>query len=346
LENRIVELENKKIPTMTYDFINVVSTLAEQPTNSGELNAVIFNSAKIPHNIPIKSIEIPITGNTTSEALYLVAYNVGPDNVRSLIARSSNSIIPVSGINAIWQFEESFTILDGHSLAIYIAKENSVIGSSEVNLTDTHINCPQLGSGTDTIRYAANTYGRDVFVKIHTVNSIPLNDKISSLVDLGEENTFTASNTFQKVATFNEGILSNGDIVLNNRKLLLVNDAAIEVYPGEDVPMPEGGFTHLHYYALYKEMTEKLVHNGIYHLNEMESINFALEEELDDLFSCEVVFTSGATPTVVTSDSRIKWVGDDVNAGTFTPIANVRYSCSLQYDGVFVRGMAFGIPTV
>ena len=99
-------------------------------------------------------------------------------------------------------------------------------------------------------------------------------------------------------------------------------------------------------YALYKEMTEKLVHNGIYHLNEMESINFALEEELDDLFSCEVVFTSGATPTVVSSDSRIKWVGDDVNAGVFTPVANVRYSCSLQYDGVFVRGMTFGIPTV
>ena len=154
------------------------------------------------------------------------------------------------------------------------------------------------------------------------------------------ENTFTATNRFDG------GIISNGDIVLNNRKLLLVNDAAIEVYPGEDIPVPEGGFTHLHYYALYKEMTEKLVHNGIYHLNEMESINFALDEELDDLFSCEVVFTSGTTPTIVTSDSRIKWVGDDVNAGVFTPVANIRYSCSLQYDGVFVRGMAFGIPTV
>ena len=99
-------------------------------------------------------------------------------------------------------------------------------------------------------------------------------------------------------------------------------------------------------YALYKEMTEKLINNGIYHLNEIESINFALEEELDDLFFCEVVFTSGTTPTVVTSDSRIKWVGDDVNAGLFTPITNTRYSCTLQYDGVFVRGMAFGIPTV
>ncbi len=63
-------------------------------------------------------------------------------------------------------------------------------------------------------------------------------------------------------------------------------------------------------------------------------------------YAAEVVFTSGATPTTLTSDSRIKWVGDDVAAGVFTPVANVRYSCSLQYDGVFVRGMTFGIPTV
>ena len=141
-------------------------------------------------------------------------------------------------------------------------------------------------------------------------------------------------------------MISNGDIVLNGSKLLLANDADIEVYPDNNLPIPVGGYRRLDYYALYKEITPVLLHNAIYHLNEVGSINFALEDELDDLFSCEVVFTSGATPTTVTSDSRIKWVGDDVNAGVFTPIANVRYSCSLQYDGVFVRGMTFGIPTV
>ena len=168
----------------------------------------------------------------------------------------------------------------------------------------------------------------------------------SGNISFDGDNSFTGLNTFTRYVTFNEGLISHGDIVLNDSKLLLVNGAAIEVYPGEDIPRPEGGYRHLQHYALYKEMTETLLHNAIYHLGEMESINFILEEELDDLFSCKVVFTSGATPTVVTSDSRIKWVGDDVNAGVFTPVANVRYSCSLQYDGVFVRGMIFGIPTV
>lgn len=87
-------------------------------------------------------------------------------------------------------------------------------------------------------------------------------------------------------------------------------------------------------------------HNVVYHLGEEANLNLTLPTSLVANYSAEVVFTSGTTPTVVTSDSRIKWVGDDVNAGVFTPVANVRYSCSLQYDGVFVRGMAFGIPTV
>ena len=93
-------------------------------------------------------------------------------------------------------------------------------------------------------------------------------------------------------------------------------------------------------------LTGAVQHNVVYHLGEESTLKLTLPTNLVDNYSAEVVFTSGATPTVVTSDSRIKWVGDDVNAGVFTPVANVRYSCSLQYDGVFVRGMTFGIPTV
>ena len=93
-------------------------------------------------------------------------------------------------------------------------------------------------------------------------------------------------------------------------------------------------------------LTGNVQHNVVYHLGEETSLNLTLPTSLVANYASEVVFTSGATPTVVTSDSRIKWVGDDVNGGVFTPVANVRYSCSLQYDGVFVRGMTFGIPTV
>lgn len=87
-------------------------------------------------------------------------------------------------------------------------------------------------------------------------------------------------------------------------------------------------------------------HNIVYHLGEMNTLDLTLPTVLNENYAAEVVFTSGATATVVTSDSRIKWAGDDIVSGVFTPIANTRYSCTLQYDGVFVRGMTFGIPTV
>ena len=87
-------------------------------------------------------------------------------------------------------------------------------------------------------------------------------------------------------------------------------------------------------------------HNIVYHLGEMTTLNLTLPTVLNENYAAEVVFTSGATATTVTSDSRIKWAGDDIVSGVFTPIANTRYSCTLQYDGVFVRGMTFGIPTV
>ena len=93
-------------------------------------------------------------------------------------------------------------------------------------------------------------------------------------------------------------------------------------------------------------LTGVVQHNVVYHLGEESNLNLTLPTNLIANYAAEVVFTSGATPTTLTSDSRIKWVGDDVDAGVFTPVANVRYSCSLQYDGVFVRGMTFGIPTV
>jgi hypothetical protein len=93
-------------------------------------------------------------------------------------------------------------------------------------------------------------------------------------------------------------------------------------------------------------LTGDVQHNVVYHLGEEANLNLTLPTSLIANYAAEVVFTSGAKPTVVRSDSRIKWVGDDVISGVFTPVANVRYSCSLQYDGVFVRGMAFGIPTV
>lgn len=60
-------------------------------------------------------------------------------------------------------------------------------------------------------------------------------------------------------------------------------------------------------------------------------------------FSCQVNFTSGATPTTVTA-SNIVWVGDNVNENTgFQPRANCRYSVMFTYDGVNWRGLISGV---
>lgn len=49
-----------------------------------------------------------------------------------------------------------------------------------------------------------------------------------------EANVFTTTNTF------NGGMISNGDIILNGSRLLLANGAAVELYTGEELPTPEG----------------------------------------------------------------------------------------------------------
>ena len=94
------------------------------------------------------------------------------------------------------------------------------------------------------------------------------------------------------------------------------------------------------------ELSGVVQHNIVYHLGVKSKLDINLPSYLVSNYTAEIVFSSGSTPTTVTSDSRIKWVGDDIINGSFVPSTNIRYSCTLQYDGVFVRGMVFGIPTI
>lgn len=60
-------------------------------------------------------------------------------------------------------------------------------------------------------------------------------------------------------------------------------------------------------------------------------------------FSCQVNFTSGATPTTVTA-SNIVWVGDNVSeTAGFVPRANCRYTVMFIYDGSNIRGIIQGV---
>lgn len=338
--------------------------LAKDASDDGECDAIHYAVAKIPHNIEIDEIRIPAL-NDSPKALHLAVWIINQSNVKTYIGLSDEAATWSEGDIAVWKFTNNpIVVPDNYRLELFLTESAPSSGSTEIPASSNYIKTYVNYSGSGTVRHGSNWYGnrdiRTVFVK----NGIVVNHETritnleengtnkeeiaqlqSDISELQSKNyAYTdAENTFTSTNKFEGGIISNGDIVLNNHKLLLVNNAAIEVYPGEDIPIPEGGFTHLHYYALYKEMTEKLVHNGIYHLNEMESINFVLEEELDDLFSCEVVFTSGATPTTLIGDSRIKWFGDNISNGVFAPVANVRYLCALRYDGVFVRAAVSGI---
>ena len=183
VDSRVTSLENKEI---TYDKEVTIPTLSEQPTNVGQFNAIIFNQLKVPHDVVIKAIEMPITNNTTSDPLWLVAYNVGPNNTKTLISKSDNSQIVKSGTNARWTFGDGFVISGTDSLAVYIAKENTSIGTSEVAVPGVHIECPQLGSGTDTIRYGAGTYGRDCFAYFNVIEQTSLNNVIDQIKEESE----------------------------------------------------------------------------------------------------------------------------------------------------------------
>ena len=49
------------------------------------------------------------------------------------------------------------------------------------------------------------------------------------------------SNIFDKTVYLKEGAVVSKDIVLNGSRLLLANGAAVEIYQGTDIPLPEGG---------------------------------------------------------------------------------------------------------
>lgn len=62
-------------------------------------------------------------------------------------------------------------------------------------------------------------------------------------LDASGDITFTGLDAFTQYVTFNGGMISNGDIILNGSKLLLANGASVELYTGDGVPLPEGGGT-------------------------------------------------------------------------------------------------------
>ena len=87
--------------------------------------------------------------------------------------------------------------------------------------------------------------------------------------------------------------------------------------------------------------------NTIYNANatiEIIQINIPdLSENIDDKkYISQLNFTSlsGETPTAINSSTtNLRWIGDDVEDNTFTPVANKRYAVMFSSDGMFIKAV-------
>jgi len=96
----------------------------------------------------------------------------------------------------------------------------------------------------------------------------------------------------------------------------------------------------------YAELTVPLEDNKIVNCTRsagVQILTISNPSTIDVDFSCEINFTSGDTPTVITA-SNIVWLGDNVNENTgFVPRANCRYTVDFTYDGSNIRGYVQGV---
>lgn len=89
--------------------------------------------------------------------------------------------------------------------------------------------------------------------------------------------------------------------------------------------------------------TVALADNTIFNGDELSTLTITNPSSPTVDFSCQVNFTSGATPTTVTA-SNIVWVGDNVSETVgFVPRANCRYTVMFMYDGSNIRGIIQGV---
>lgn len=75
----------------------------------------------------------------------------------------------------------------------------------------------------------------------------------------------------------------------------------------------------------------------------LTSLSITVPSSLAVDYTSELNFTSGSTPTTVTS-TGVKWIGDNVNENTgFAPRVNCRYTIVFTYDGTNFRGLVQGV---
>lgn len=88
--------------------------------------------------------------------------------------------------------------------------------------------------------------------------------------------------------------------------------------------------------------TQQINNNSEYRYTQnLQSITISFPTMTDDYIG-GLVFNSGNIATVITYPT-MKWSGDDIVAGAFTPAANKTYNIVFWYDGININGVARGV---
>ena len=144
----------KNYETIVDEYCNgfTIGTLAETATGSGELNAINYSAANVPHEQPIEQIVLPVL-NSCSSPYYLAVWTIDESDRKTYRGISDNSTTWTEGTNAAWNFVKNpITIPAGHKLEIYITDGENSVGDREANVPAHHIKLYTDGSNTETIR--------------------------------------------------------------------------------------------------------------------------------------------------------------------------------------------------
>lgn len=83
--------------------------------------------------------------------------------------------------------------------------------------------------------------------------------------------------------------------------------------------------------------------NTEYRYGELTSLSLTVPDTPADDYATYIVFTSGEIAAEVDYPDTLKWSGDDVIDGIFTPLPSRRYNIGLWYDGEYINAVARGV---
>ena len=150
-------------PKDVIDLLGREFITAENATETNECNAIQFSASKVPHNIDIDEVSIPVI-NDYGTPLYLAAWYINTHNVKTYIGMSDNAVAWQAGTNATWKFKTTpLNVPDDCNLELFLTATAPAIGDTEIAGGWVQINCYVNYSGSGKVRYGNGWYeGRDV----------------------------------------------------------------------------------------------------------------------------------------------------------------------------------------